>query len=111
MATILESLKSLNGYPVPVRTFGDIAVRRGLALDDDATENVLKSASYMLAKADILKWISFAPNISQEGISYDLLYSDREQMRKQANAIYGDMGDDSYIHEAQAKFGYKGSGL
>jgi hypothetical protein len=111
MSTILESLKSVSGYPVPHGTFADIAVRRDLPLDGEATRDVLKSAPYRLAKADIMRWVSFAPNISQEGISFDLLYSDREQLRAQANAVYGELGDDAYIPEKKAKFGYRGDRL
>jgi hypothetical protein len=111
MATILESLKSINGYPVPAGTFADIAVRRGLSLDDEATQDVMTSASYKLAKADVMRWVSFAPNIQQEGISYDLLYSDRQQLRTFANAVYLELGDDAYIPETRTKFGYKGDRL
>jgi hypothetical protein len=111
MATILDSLKNISGYPVPEETIEDISVGRGLSLGDEATQDVLKSAPYRLAKADILRWVAFAPNVSQEGISFDLLYSDREQMRKQANALYGELGDEAYIPETGAKFGYKGNRL
>jgi hypothetical protein len=111
MATILESLKSISGYPVPLRTFEDISVRRGLLLDGEATPDTLNSASYRLAKADVMRWVSFAPNVSQEGISFDLLYSDREQMRGQANVIYFELGDDAYIPETKTKWGYKGNRL
>jgi hypothetical protein len=111
MATILESLKSINGYPVPERTLADTATKRALNLEDEATENVLKSPAYRLAKADVMRWISFAPNVRQADVQYDLLYYDRQELRKAANAIYGELGDDAFIPETTAKFGYKGSRL
>jgi hypothetical protein len=112
MATILESLKSISGYPVPARTFIDISVKRGLSLDDEATESVLTSAAYRLAKADVMVWVSFAPNVSQADVRYDILYSDREKIRTAANAIYSELGDDAYIPDKlTTKFGYKGSRL
>jgi hypothetical protein len=111
MATILESLKSISGYPVPERTFTDISVKRGLSPEDEATEDALKSAPYRLAKADVMMWVSFAPNIQQGGETYDLLYSDRQQLRAQANAVYGELGDGAYIPESKVKFGYKGNRL
>jgi hypothetical protein len=111
MATILESLKSVSGYPVPLRTLTDVAVRRGLSLGDTATVDVQESASYQLAKADVLMWVSFAPNVQQGSISYDLLYSDRAQLRGNANRIYGELGDDSFIPETGTKFGYRGDRL
>jgi hypothetical protein len=111
MATVLESLKSISGYPVPQRTFVDIATKRNLMLDDEATQDVLNSTAYRLAKADILRWVSFAPNVSQGDISFDLPDSDREQLRARANAVYGALGDAEYIPEAKAKFGYRGDRL
>jgi hypothetical protein len=111
MATILESLKSISGYPVPLRTFEDISVQRGLSLNDITKQYILNSTAYRLAKADVMRWVSFAPNINQEGISFDLLYSDREQLRKQANAIYFELGDNAYIPEPKPKWGYKGNRL
>jgi hypothetical protein len=111
MATILESLKSVSGYPVPLSAINDAAVRRGLSLSDTADEEALNSPAYRLAKADIQRWVSFAPNVSQEGTSYDLLFSDRERMREEANAIYGELGDEAYISERKTIFGYKGNRL
>ena len=109
--SILESLKSINGYPVPFRTINDVAIRRSLSLDDEVTEEVLTSRNYRLAKADIMKWVSFAPNVNQEGVSFDLLYSDRERLRSLANQIYGDLGDSEFIPESKTSFGYKGNRL
>jgi hypothetical protein len=111
MATILESLKSISGYPVPDTTISNVATERGLNLADEAAPVALTSPAYCLAKADVLRWVSFAPNVQQGGVSYDLTYSDREQLRKQANAIYGEFGDAAYTPEGKTKFGYKGSRL
>jgi hypothetical protein len=111
MATILESLKSVSGYPVPDVTVSVATTRRGLDLTDEATPAMLATPAYRLASADIMRWVSFAPDVSQAGVSYDMLYSDREQMRKQANAIYGELGDEAYMPESKVKFGYKGNRL
>jgi hypothetical protein len=111
MATILESLKSVSGYPVPEGVFAKAATLRGLTLGDEATEDVFSSAGYRLAEADVLKWVSFAPNIHQADVSYDILYSDRQQMRERANAIYGELGDAAHISGNKTKFGYKGNRL
>jgi hypothetical protein len=111
MATVLESLKAVSGYPVPLRAFENAAVSRSLDLDAEATPEVLSSVNYRLAKADVLKWVSFAPNISQGGITYDMLYSDRQRLREWANAIYGELGDSEYIAETRIRFGYKGNRL
>lgn len=103
--TIQQSLKSINAYPIPQYTIQDIADARSLELTGEATADERKKDAYRLAKADVLKWLSQAPNISQAGISYSLTDEERRSMRKQANAIYEDCGeiDSSFI-----KFGYKG---
>jgi len=111
MTTILEALKSVNGYPVPFSTFVAIAIKREIKLEDEATSEVLKSNPYRLATADIMRWVSFAPNVKQSDVQFDLLFSDREQLRKNANAIYKELEDDAYIPETKTAFGYKGSKL
>jgi hypothetical protein len=105
--TVLESLKSISGYPVPDSTLTDIAVKRGLELTGETDAALLASAPFRLAQADILRWVSFAPSVSQGGISYSLSDLDKEQMRSEANAIYSELQDGSY----KPKFGYKGDRL
>ncbi|MCL1937596.1 MAG: hypothetical protein FWF52_04270 [Candidatus Azobacteroides sp.] len=111
MATLLETLKSISGYPVPKPAFASIAMHRNLRLEDPVDETVLKSKPYRLAKADVMMWISFAPNIRQSDIQFDLLYSDREKLRKAANAVYEELEDEAFIPETKTIFGYKGSRL
>jgi hypothetical protein len=111
MATILESLKSISGYPVPLLTFADVSIKRNLNLENEATVEVLNSSAYRLAKADIMVRVSFAPNINQSDVGYNMLYSDREQLRAQANAIYGELGDAAYMPKSKTRFGYKGNRL
>ncbi|MCL1932842.1 MAG: hypothetical protein FWF53_03370 [Candidatus Azobacteroides sp.] len=111
MATILESLKSVSGYPVPESTFITIAANRNIILEGEATQTGLKTNSYRLAKADVMMWVSFAPNVRQADVQFDLLYSDREKLRKAANAVYEELGDDAFIPETKTKFGYKGDRL
>ena len=38
-ATVLEALKSITAYPVPLRTLVETAERRGLSLSDEATQD------------------------------------------------------------------------
>lgn len=107
---VIESLKGLNAYPIPRRTLVDMAEKRGLNLDTEATADVLKSKEYNLAKADLLLWLSFAPDISQGGQNYSFTDEQRTQFRSHAKAIYKDFGDD--IGSANKPiYGYKGSRL
>lgn len=110
MTTILEAIKSVTLYPLPSRTIEQIAVRRGCSLSDEATQEKLTGIEYNLAKADILKWLANAPNVTQGGQSYSFTEEQRQQFRNEANALYKEYGaDDSAI--AKPIYGYKGSRL
>ncbi len=109
MAKILEALKGINAYPVPLRTLVEVAEGRGLSLDDEATITVLRSKGYKLATADLLLWLSLAPNISQGGQSYSFSEEQRTQLRKRADTLYGECEDEANL--SKPKFGYKGKKL
>jgi hypothetical protein len=109
MAKILETLKGINAYPVPLRTLTEIAEGRGLNLQDEATLAVLRSSGYKLATADILLWLSLAPNISQGGQSYSFSEEQRLQLRKRADTLFGECEDEASL--SKPKFGYKGKKL
>ncbi len=109
METILESLKSVNAYPVPLRTLVEIAERRGLSLTSEATQADLRGKNYKLATADLLLWLSLAPNISQGGQSYSFTDEQRQQFRNRANALFDEFGEET--SSVQPTYGYKGSRL
>lgn len=109
MATILESLKGVSAYPVPLRTLVETAELRGLTLTDTVTQGVLTGRAYKLAYADLLLWLSLAPNIGQGGQSYSFTDEQRKQFRNQAKALYDELGETSAT--AIPIYGYKGSRL
>jgi len=109
MATVLESLKSINAYPVPLRTLVETAEHRGLDVALEATQEVMCSNSYLLAKADLLKWLSLAPDITQGGISYGFTDDQRLDLRRQANMLYENYEKGNYV--PKSIYGYKGSRL
>ena len=41
---VIEALKGVNAYPIPLRTLFETAEKRGLDLDGEATGEVLKEA-------------------------------------------------------------------
>lgn len=111
MATVLESLKGVNAYPVPLRTITEFADNRGLTLSDTATQEVLRSDAYNLAVADIHLWLSHAPNISQGGQSYSFSDEQRTMLRNTAYALYREHGNDADCAILKPVYGYKGSRL
>ncbi len=111
MATVLDSLKGINAYPVPLRTLTGKAAGRGLDVTQEATHEVLSSKAYKLAEADILLWLYEAPNVSQGGQSYSFTDDQRAAFRSRAYSIYGQWGEAGDPTIPKAKYGYKGDRL
>lgn len=105
----LDALKSVNAYPIPLRTLVETAERRNISLTADATQEELQSKNFRLAKADLLLWLSLAPNISQGGQSFSFTDEQRKDFKRQANAIYEVLEPNS--NAGYATFGYKGDRL
>lgn len=109
--TILESLLSQHSYPLDGQAVRLLAQRRGLSPDDGACGEVLSSDAWQLARADVLMMVASAPNVTQEGVSYDVLYSTREALRNEAEKVYRKYLDpsDPLYPKAKRRYGYKGS--
>ena len=110
MASVLESLKSVNAYPVPTGAIEAIAARRGVSLNEEATPQALNGSEYNLALADVLLWLSDAPNIAQGGQNYSFSDTQRSQFITRANRIYKKYDEESVVGN-KPTFGYKGSEL
>ena len=108
MATILEALKSINSYPIPNSTFVEVSVRRGIDLNGELSLDVTQSKEFNLCRADLLWWLSYAPNVTQGGQSYSLTDEQRTQLRNEAQQLF-----DEFEEEANTRtiYGYKGSRL
>ena len=109
MATVLEALKSVSAYPVPLRTLVETAELRGLSLEEATSQEIMVGKAYKLAKADLFLWLAFAPNITQGGQSYSFTDEQRQQFRNQAKAMYDECGEVSAA--TKPIYGYKGSRL
>lgn len=109
MATVLEALKGVNAYPIPLRTLVKTAERRGLSLEGEATYDLLSGRDYRLARADLLLWLSIAPNITQGGQSYSFTDEQRRDMRNEAQALYDEFEEDA--PQTKPVYGYKGDRL
>lgn len=109
--TVLESLKGVNAYPIPLRTLSGIMERRGLSPTDEATQAVQRGAKYNLAVADLLMWLALAPDISQGGQSFGFTDEQRQQFRNRANRLLDEFGDAAELEANKPIYGYKGSRL
>ena len=68
--TVLDSLRSISGYPLSASALEMAAISRGLDIREEVTKDVAASDAYRLAKADVLMMLADAPDVTQEGISY-----------------------------------------
>lgn len=110
-ATVLESLKAVNAYPIPLRTLLETIERRGLLQSDEATREVMRGANYNLALADLLLWLSFAPDISQGGQSFSFTDEQRLQLRNRAKQLQQQYLPAQEAAQNKPIYGYKGSRL
>lgn len=107
--TLADALRGINAYPLPQRTLEDVAQRRSVNLNAEVTTEILHGANFNLARADILLWLSYAPNISQGGQSYSFTDAQRTAIRNEAADLLDEFGEDE--ETAHAPYGYKGSRL
>ena len=108
-ATVLEALKSITAYPVPLRTLVETAERRGLSLSDEATQETLKGKAFNLSKADTRLWLSLAPNVTQGGQSYSFTDEQRTEFKNRAYKLFNEFEDEAV--KPKLIYGYKGSRL
>lgn len=101
-----ESLRQLSIYPIPSSVIEEIMESRGLEKGVDNTDTIRKSKEFKLAQADVLQWLWYAPsNISENGISFSLSATEKNNLRARANKLYKDNGEDGIT----TIYGYKGS--
>lgn len=111
MITVLDALRGVNAYPIPLSEFIREAERWGLALDGEATQEVLRGKAFNLALAALLLWLSFAPDITQGGQSYSFTDEQRLQLRNRARALQDQFMDEEEAQQNKPVYGYKGSRL
>ena len=104
---ICDYLRAVSAYPIPMRTIEAKALKRGLDLEGDAE---VGGDALRLAVADLYVWLYFAPNVSQGGQSYSFTDAQREWWRKQALAIYDELGDEEAA-ALHSQYGYMGRRL
>lgn len=103
--TTLEAIKGLTNYPIPGRTLDVFALRRGIDLTSEATQDVVNSTGYKLLEADVWNWLVTAPTISEGGVSFSFSLSERDGFRsKSAEAM-------AEATQAKTRYGYKGDRL
>jgi hypothetical protein len=108
MATIVETLRTINAYPIPAQALATIATSRGLTPDAEFEGELITLSAYALAQADVYMWLADAPDVSQGGQSYSFTDEQRKAFRARAISIYGQQED---ARAPKSIYGYKGSRL
>lgn len=103
--TIFDNLRAVNAYPIPYDVISGACIAHSLDMDEVMTVASYTPA-YKAAKADLLQWLSGAPDVSQGGQSYSFTDEQRTQLRRDARALYDESGE---AVGSKAVFGYKGS--
>ena len=106
--TLSEYLRGLSNYPLSEEALQSILSKRGASYDTDTIDD---DQLLCLTTADVYRWLSTAPDVSQGGQSYSLLYSTREQLRKRANELYRLAGEPVEEATTKVRYGYKGERL
>ena len=109
MKNVLQSLKSLSNYPIPLATIQDVADEVGLDIDTELTQEIRNGKRFKRAKAQLYFFLSEAPNVSQGGISYSFSEEERKQFRLRAESILDEIGDNR--NSFGVEYGYKGEDL
>lgn len=107
--TILQSLKSLSGYPIPQLSLVNIAEESGLTVGNEADEGVRQSKAFKRAKARVYILLSESPNVSQGGITYSFSDEDRKRFRMQAQDLLEEVGDEASM--IGDNYGWQGEDL
>ena len=105
--TIQEVLLSMSSYPMSPEVIRLRCMERGLHPDEDFRGGLATRREYQLLKADVLVYLSEVPNVTQEGVSFSILETTRQQMAKEAERIYRKYGDPNA--PKKPRYGYKGS--
>lgn len=106
--TILQSLKSLSGYPIPQLSLENVCEELGLTADGEADVDLRQQPEFKQAKAQVYLLLAEAPDVSQGGITYSFSEEDKKQFRLQAQALLEEVGDTSLAGD---NYGWQGEDI
>ena len=95
--TVREALRYSFPFAVKESQLEIIAISRELGLYDEFDASVASSKAFNLAKADIIKTVVMAPNMSEGGVS--ISFNDKSYLISIANGIYGMYGEPLFGQE------------
>ncbi|MCI8997666.1 MAG: hypothetical protein HFJ95_01560 [Muribaculaceae bacterium] len=106
---VAQSLRSISAYPIPTATLQDIAEGVGLSADMELSQEVRQSKEFRRAQAQTYIWLSEAPNVTQNNVSFSFSEDERKRLRTRGEAILDEIGDEDTV--SGVTYGYKGEDL
>lgn len=91
---VLQSLQSVNLYPIPQATIDRIAIETGLNAQATMTAAIATSAAYKRALAKVYLFLAEAPNVSEGGAYYTILDGTKKDLKRKAAALLEELGDE-----------------
>lgn len=95
---VRTALSSSVSFPLSTGQVEVIAEDRDLKLSDEYTKALGKTPKFQLAKADMIRCLVTAPNVTEGGVSISI--ADRKTLIGIANGIYARFEPESMIQEA-----------
>lgn len=108
MMNVAQSLRSISAYPIPSATLQDIAEGVGLSADAELTQELRRSKEFRRAQAQTYIYLSEAPNVTQNNVSFSFSEDERRRLRTRGEAILDEMGESA---ENGVTYGYQGEEL
>lgn len=105
---VAQSLRSISAYPIPSATLQDIAEGVGLLADAELTQELRRSKEFRRAQAQTYIYLSEAPNVTQNNVSFSFSEDERRRLRTRGEAILDEMGESA---ENGVTYGYQGEEL
>lgn len=105
MADVLTSLRGMTIYPIPASVLQECALDAGCTPDAEVTGEVRQSKEFKRAKARVLNFLSTAPNVTQQGVSFTFSQYERANFRKMAATLEAETDGDA---TGAGTYGYVG---
>lgn len=102
---VLQSLQSVNLYPIPQATIDRIAIETGLNAQATMTAAIAQSSGYKRALAKVYLFLAEAPNVSEAGANYNFTDEMRKDLLRKAGALLEELGDEDTIGVECGYFG------
>lgn len=94
MTDVLTALQGLTLYPIPRNVLHECALEAGCNPAEEVTMETRRRKEWKRAKARVFLFLSTAPNVTQQGVSFTFSATERAYFRKQAASLEAEADSD-----------------